>query len=96
MRSASPRMLKSLAVKGDRFHTCLSPGLVVSSATHAIVMPPTSESLKRSRKVPFGQDISISCALFLLTKPMMELKERKMNIMTHPRGFSGSDTSISG
>lgn len=36
------------------------PALLGFSATQAIVIPPISESLKRSRKVPLGLDISIS------------------------------------
>lgn len=40
---------------------------------HAMVMPPISESLKRSRKVPSGLLMRRSCACCLLTKPRMAL-----------------------
>lgn len=50
------------------------PCLLGFSATQAIVMPPISESLKRSRKVPFGLDISMSCACCLFTNPRIALK----------------------
>lgn len=36
------------------------PALLGFSATQAIVIPPISESLKRSRKVPLGLDMSMS------------------------------------
>lgn len=39
----------------------------------AMVMPPISESLNRSRKVPSGLLMSRSCACCLLTKPKMAL-----------------------
>lgn len=38
-----------------------------------MVMPPISESLNRSRKVPSGLLMSRSCACCLLTKPRMAL-----------------------
>lgn len=49
------------------------PDLLGFSATQAMVMPPISESLNRSRKVPLGLDISMSCACCLFTKPRMAL-----------------------
>ena len=51
------------------------PALLGFSATQAMVMPPISESLKRSRKVPLGLDSSMSWACCLFTKPMMALRE---------------------
>lgn len=50
------------------------PDLLGFSATQAMVMPPISESLNRSRKVPLGLDISMSCACCLFTKPRMALR----------------------
>ena len=44
-----------------------------SSTSQAMVMPPISESLKRSRKHPTCWESSMSCAMLRDTKPMMDL-----------------------
>lgn len=52
----------------------LAPGTHSQESNfHAMVMPPISESLNRSRKVPSGLLMSRSCACCLLTKPRMAL-----------------------
>lgn len=51
------------------------PALLGFSATQAMVIPPISESLKRSRKVPFGLDSSMSWACCLFRKPKIALEK---------------------
>lgn len=55
----------------------------------AMVMPPISESLNRSRKVPSGLLISRSCACCLLTKPRMALEHREGGEGLAVRGKGG-------
>ena len=67
----------ALYVSSCNFRAIAVPALLGFSATQAIVIPPISESLKRSRKVPFGLDISISWACCLFTKPRIALSNTK-------------------
>lgn len=50
----------------------------------AMVMPPISESLNLSRKVPSGLLMSRSWACCLFTKPKMALEQRKSQRVTMP------------
>lgn len=78
-------MLKEVTAKPQKNVDPFPKHLLSVADTYAIVMPPISESLKRSRKVPLGLSLRMRCRCCFPMKPNINLVDQRTETLSENR-----------